>query len=94
MTRWKKIQRDFRENFEKIQAGDYERAQMETRAAQRLLVRNFAGDSKKMAEVKQWSDQVDNLDTVLRKEKVSLVVDAQIILFSSHFIEKYQEKKK
>ncbi|PRP83129.1 hypothetical protein PROFUN_09808 [Planoprotostelium fungivorum] len=52
-------------------AGAYEQAQMETRVAQRMLLRNFASDSKKMKEISAWSEAVNQLDDVLRTERTS-----------------------
>eukprot|EP01117_Protostelium_nocturnum_P015707 TRINITY_DN610_c1_g2_i1.p1 TRINITY_DN610_c1_g2~~TRINITY_DN610_c1_g2_i1.p1 ORF type:complete len:207 (+),score=74.84 TRINITY_DN610_c1_g2_i1:2-622(+) len=49
--------------------GDYEKAQMEARAAQRLLERTAENDESKKKEIKSWTSQVENMDKVLRNEK-------------------------
>eukprot|EP01097_Dermamoeba_algensis_P003302 TRINITY_DN2325_c0_g1_i1.p1 TRINITY_DN2325_c0_g1~~TRINITY_DN2325_c0_g1_i1.p1 ORF type:complete len:514 (+),score=183.65 TRINITY_DN2325_c0_g1_i1:147-1544(+) len=50
--------------------GDYEKAQMETRAAQRLMMRNFDPETNK--DIKVWSKNVEVMDKEIRrvKEKV------------------------
>eukprot|EP01117_Protostelium_nocturnum_P015705 TRINITY_DN610_c0_g1_i1.p1 TRINITY_DN610_c0_g1~~TRINITY_DN610_c0_g1_i1.p1 ORF type:complete len:895 (+),score=352.35 TRINITY_DN610_c0_g1_i1:90-2774(+) len=53
--------------------GDYERAQMETRSAQRLLMRNVGHDEEKQAAVSVWSTEVKSMDKVFRKEKNNAV---------------------
>ena len=45
--------------------GDYDRAQMETRSAQRFMMRNGV----KKEKISQWSQQVQEVDHVVRNEK-------------------------
>jgi len=45
--------------------GDYEAAQLETRAAQRFMIRN----NVEAESINQWSEQVDSMDKVLRAER-------------------------
>eukprot|EP01102_Stenamoeba_stenopodia_P022791 TRINITY_DN962_c0_g1_i1.p1 TRINITY_DN962_c0_g1~~TRINITY_DN962_c0_g1_i1.p1 ORF type:complete len:878 (-),score=250.65 TRINITY_DN962_c0_g1_i1:198-2831(-) len=47
--------------------GDYEKAQMEARSAQRLMAR--AADSDKSEEVSAWASTVESMDKVLRTER-------------------------
>merc|ERR1712137_434786 len=45
--------------------GDYDRAQMETRSAQRFMLRNGV----KKEKISQWSKQVNDVDEVVREER-------------------------
>jgi len=47
--------------------GDYDRAQMETRSAQRFMMRNGV----KKEKISAWSQQVDEVDAVVRNERKS-----------------------
>jgi len=54
--------------------GEYEKAQLQTRAAQRLMLRNF----KPSSEIKNWEKTVEGLDKALREERKKEAKDKKV----------------
>ena len=70
--------------------GDYERAQMETRSAQRFMVRNGV----KQEKISIWSQQVNGVDNAVRNERKRVNQPGTIICDESVAAFEQQKKKR